>query len=86
MYPYVSIILSMLMRRLSNVSIMLSTRAACPIGQTLPNPDNTRPIVGRPTDLRVTTEPGRCWQSLVAQLALQYSAFNHCATREALCT
>ena len=42
----------------------------------------------RPTDrLRsrlVTTEPGR--ESLVAQLALQYSSLNHCATREALMT
>ena len=53
-------------------------------GQTLPNPDDTRPIVRRPTDL-----PGAAGydslcanpESLMAQLALQYSALNHCATR-----
>ena len=40
-----------------------------------------------PTDLPVVAGYDRAWaqtQSLVAQLALQYSALNHCATREAL--
>ena len=32
----------------------------------------------------VTTEPGREPRTLMAQLALQYSALNHCATREAV--
>ena len=45
-----------------------------PTDQSLPNPDDARPIVRR-----LGANPG----TLLAQLALQYSALNHCATREA---
>ena len=61
-----------------------------PTGQTLPNPDSARAIVRRPTDLPVAAGQkqslGANPESLVVQLALQYSALNHCATREALGT
>ena len=52
-------------------------------GQPLPNPDDARPIVRRPTDLPVAAglrqSLGAHPESLMAQLALQYSALNHCA-------
>jgi hypothetical protein len=46
-----------------------------PTDQALPNPDDARPIVRQ----SLGVNPG----TLMAQLALQYSALNHCATREA---
>ena len=57
-----------------------------PTGQTLPNPDDARPIVRRPTDLPVAADCDRAWartQSLVAQLVLRCRALDHCATWEA---
>ena len=49
-----------------------------PAGQTLPTPDDARPIVCRLMGLPVVTEPGR--ESRVSG----GTALDHCATREAL--
>ena len=53
----------------------------------VPNPDDARPIVRRPTDLPVTTEPGhepRDSDGTAGAVALRSgAALYHCATREA---
>jgi hypothetical protein len=52
-----------------------------PTGQTLPNPDDSRPIVRRPTDLPVAAGCDRAWAR--TQSLWWHSALDHCATREA---
>ena len=58
-----------------------------PTDQALPDPDDARPIVHCPTALPVAAGYDRAWGAnpgtLMAQLELQYSALNHCATQEA---
>jgi hypothetical protein len=61
------------------------TRISLPANPSLTQ-DDARPIVRRPTDLpggRLRQSLGANRESLVAQLVLQYSALNRCATREA---
>ena len=58
-------------------------RDEIPTDQSLPNPDDARPH-GPPGRGRLRQRLGANPGTLMAQLALQYSALNHCATREAV--